>query len=116
MTSPTLWWISASAACQEICSNCPEPFTPTRRSGCSRRCGPCTKAVISRATLVQLTPAVDGIACDVGADDPGRERHRVGAAHFRDAAVVDRDRETAGVGTVEGANAWVFFEGHKRAR
>src|SRR4051812_35146749 len=44
------------------------------------------------------------IACDFGTDDPGGERHRVGAAHFRDAAVVDRDGQTAGVGTVEGAN------------
>src|SRR3954453_21714685 len=64
MTSPTRWWISSSAACQEIRSNCPEPFTPTRRSGCSRRCGPCTKAVISRATLVQMTPSVNGIASE----------------------------------------------------
>src|SRR5439155_23437966 len=50
--------------CHEICSNCPEPFTPTRRSGYSRRCGPCTKAVISRATLEQITPAVNGIASE----------------------------------------------------
>src|SRR3954469_24064814 len=64
MTSPTLWWTSSSAACHEICSNCPEPFTPPRRSGCSRRCGPCTKAVISRATLEQITPSVNGIASE----------------------------------------------------
>src|SRR6187399_3448942 len=64
MISPTLWWISSSAACQEICSNRPEPFAPTRRCGCSRRCGPCTKAVMSRATLVQMTPSVNGIASE----------------------------------------------------
>ena len=34
------------------------------RDGCSRRCGPCTKAVISRATLVQMTPSVNGIASE----------------------------------------------------
>src|SRR3954471_9618806 len=64
-----------------------------------------------------LRPVYEGghIACDFGTDDPGGERHRVGAAHFRYAAVVDRDRQTAGVGTVEGANAWGFFEGHQRA-
>src|SRR3954463_417345 len=64
MTSSTLWWISSSAACHEICSNCPKPFTPTRRNGHSRRCGPCTKALISRATLVQMTPSVNGIASE----------------------------------------------------
>src|SRR3954469_370459 len=55
-----------------------------------------------------LRPVYEGgdIACDFGTDDPVGERHRLGAAHFRDAAVVDRDRQTAGVGTVEGANAW----------
>src|SRR6185369_15564332 len=42
----------------------PEPFAPTRRSGCSRRCGPCTNAVIFRATLVQMTPLVNGIASE----------------------------------------------------
>src|SRR4051794_1776327 len=65
-----------------------------------------------------LRPVYEGghIACDFGADDPVGERHRVGAAHFRDAAVVDRDGQAAGVGTVEGANAWVFFEGHRRLR
>src|SRR3954451_653752 len=63
-----------------------------------------------------LRPVYEGghIACDFGADDPVGERHRVGAAHFRDAAAVDRDGQAAGVGTVEGANAWVFFEGHRR--
>src|SRR3954453_12175063 len=55
------------------------------------------------------------IACDFGTDDPGGVRHRVGAAHFRDAALVDRDGQTAGIGAVEGANAGVFFERHRRA-
>src|SRR4051795_11519826 len=36
---------------------------------------------------------------DFGTNDPGGERHRVGAAHFRDAAVLDRDGQTAGVRT-----------------
>src|SRR4051794_33947561 len=64
MTSLTRVWISSRAACQEIRSNCPEPFAPTRRKGCNRRCGPCTKAVMSRATLVQMTPSVNGIASE----------------------------------------------------
>ena len=36
-------------ASQEMRSNCPEPFGPVRRSGCSSRCGPCTKAPPCRA-------------------------------------------------------------------
>src|SRR5204863_3428656 len=45
-------------------SNCPEPFGPIRRNGCNRRCGPCTKASIPCATLVQMTPAVYGAAVE----------------------------------------------------
>src|SRR5436190_1511557 len=44
--------------------NCPEPFGPIRRNGCNRRCGPCTKASIPCATLVQMTPAVYGAAVE----------------------------------------------------
>ena len=45
-------------------SNVPAPFGPVRRSGCRMRCGPCTNAVMSRATLLQMTPAVKGVASE----------------------------------------------------
>src|SRR5579872_4395769 len=45
-------------------SNMPEPFGPVRRSGCRMRCGPLTKAPISRATLLQMTSSVYGSASE----------------------------------------------------
>ena len=57
-------WISSSAASQEMRSNCPAPFGPMRRNGYSRRRGPCTKAAMSCATLLQITPSVNGIASE----------------------------------------------------
>src|SRR4029077_196454 len=43
-------------------SNRPSPLAPTRRSGVCRRPGPCTQSGYEPATLVQITPAVYGLA------------------------------------------------------
>ena len=83
---------------QEMRSNFPAPFGPVRRNGCSRRRGPCTKAAMSCATLLQITPSVNGIA--------------LGAAHFHDALRLDGDSQAAGVRAVEGADAGAFLDVH----
>src|SRR5262245_49999952 len=60
MTSMTRSWIRSSAASHEIGSNAPEPFDPRRRMGRASRPVPCTKSTVWRATLLQMTPAVNG--------------------------------------------------------
>ena len=76
----------------------PEPFGPVRRSGCRMRCGPCTNAVMSRATLLQMTPAVNGAA-----SEPRTLVMR---------PVLDGDTEAAGIGAIEGADAGAFDGRH----
>ena len=50
---------------------------------------------------------------DLVADDPGRVRQRIGAAHLDDAAaVIDHDTQAAGVGTIEGADARAHIDRH----
>ncbi len=84
---------------QVMRSNVPEPFGPVRRNGCRMRCGPCTNAGMSRATLLQMTPAVNGAA-----SEPRTFAMRPSSTD---------DAEAAGVRAVEGADAGAFDDGHR---
>ena len=69
--------------------------------------------------MQQAVCAVDeivGVMRHLGADDALGIGQGVGAAHFDDAAVVDRHGQAAGVRAVEGADAGALHEGHGRLR
>src|SRR5882724_7489758 len=52
----------SSASSQDTGAKRPSPLAPMRRSGVCRRPGPCTHSGYEPATLVQITPAVYGLA------------------------------------------------------
>ncbi len=55
---------------------------------------------------------VAGVTGDLVADHTGRIRDRIGAADLDDAALIDIDRQAAGVGAVEGAHTRLLFQCH----
>src|SRR5262252_6842908 len=80
-----------------------EPPGPTRAGAFQR------KKETPRA-VHELT----GVVRHLVADDPFRIRQRSRTLHFRDAALVDRHRQAAGVGTIEGADSGTLQHRHDR--
>src|SRR5208282_3153718 len=91
--------------------NLVQSFLPRDTPELARTLGPDAAQRVKQA--LASVDEVGGIARHLVADDAGGIGRRTGAAHLYYAAVIDVDRQAAGVGAIEGTHTCALIEGHK---